>query len=322
MNKKKILKFILKLAVSLFFLIWVFLKVNWTDFFSYLASANVWLIIVYILVVFLGMLISSYKWKILTDFKNLNFSVWELFKLYLTGTFINNFMPSFVGGDTYKAYEIGKSEKKYSAAASSVIMDRITGLIAATILAVIFSILNYKAVIKSDILIIANCLVVLSLAFDFAVANVKKIDFIRRLSVRFIPEKIINFLHELGQYNNNSGILKKSIIMGGLFSFVGMAMANYILFLSLGLKINLLDYLSVIFMITIVSSIPITVNNIGLKEWSYVTFFSVFGINTSLILVVSILSRFIQMIMSFAALPMYLRSKNKLSKEAAQSDLE
>lgn len=320
MNKKKLLKFLIKLAVSLFFLGWVFLKVDWNEFFNYLLEANIWLIVLYTAIVLLGMGISSYKWKILTDFKGMHFSHWELFKLYLTSTFINNFMPSFIGGDTYKAYEVGKAEHKYTAAASSVVMDRITGLVAATILALVFSVLNYKAVISNDILIVANCLVVLSLTFDFTVAELRKVGFVRRFAFRFFPGKIIDFLRELQSYNRDSGIVRRSIIWGCLFSFIGMAMANYVLFMSLGVEVNILDYLAVIFLITIVSSVPITVNNIGLKEWSYVTFFGIFGINTSLILVVAILSRFIQMIISFAAFPIYLESKNKIPENIRESE--
>jgi len=311
MINKKRLKFLAKVLVSLFFLGWVFLKVSWSEFFTHLEAANVWLMIAYVLLVLLGIVICSYKWKVLTDFKGMHFSLWDLFKLYLTGTFINNFMPSFVGGDTYRAYETGRAEKKYSAAASAVLMDRITGLVAATILAVIFSLLNLKVVLKNNVLIGANILVLLSLSFDLTMVQVRKLAFVKRHAERFIPEKIMNFLRELGHYSSHRGILSKTIALGGLFSIVGMAIANYVLFMALGVKINILDYLAVIFLITIVSSVPITVNNIGLKEWSYVTFFGIFGINASLVLVVSILSRFIQMIISFAALPMYMKAKKK-----------
>jgi hypothetical protein len=164
---------------------------------------------------------------------------------------------------------------------------------------------------KSNVLIVANILVVLSLAFDLTVAQLRKSAFVKHHAARFIPEKIINFLRELGHYNNNPEVLRKSISLGCLFSIVGMALANYVLFVALGVKMNVLNYLAVIFLITIVSSVPVTVNNIGLKEWSYVTFFGLFGIDPSLVLVVSILSRFIQMIISFAALPMYLKTKRK-----------
>lgn len=312
MNKtnKKWLKFWIKVLVSLFFLGWVFVKVNWPEFFMYLAAANFWLILLYTVVLILGMVISAYKWQVLANFKGLRFSLWELFKLYLTGTFINNFMPSFVGGDTYRAYEIGRAEKKYTAAASTVMMDRITGLVAATALAVVFTLFDFKVVLKNNILIVANILVLLSFSSDILIAQMRKSAFIKRHAVRFLPEKIVEFLHELGHYSKHAGILRRTIVLGGVFSLVGVALANYILFLALGIKISLLNYMAVIFLITIVSSLPIVVNNIGLKGWSYITFFGLFGINASLVLVVSVIGSVIQMIVSFAALPMYLKSRN------------
>jgi len=101
----------------------------------------------------------------------------------------------------------------------------------------------------------------------------------------------------------------KSVMMGGIFSIVGMALANYVLLLAFGVHIGIINYLSVIFIITIVSSIPISINNIGLKEWAFVTFFGIFGVNSAAVTAVSIVSRFLQMFISFAALPMYLKTK-------------
>jgi len=101
----------------------------------------------------------------------------------------------------------------------------------------------------------------------------------------------------------------QSILLGIIFSFIGVAMLNYVLFQALGIEIGMLNYLSVIFLIAIISSIPVSVNNIGIKEWAYVTFFGLFGLNASAVLTVAIISRTIQMVVSFAALPMYLRRK-------------
>ena len=78
----------------------------------------------------------------------------------------------------------------------------------------------------------------------------------------------------------------------------------------LSVGMNFLDYLSVIFLISIVASVPVSINNIGIKEWAYITFFAVFGIEASQVVSVAIISRFIQMLISFFALPIYLRRKN------------
>jgi hypothetical protein len=67
--------------------------------------------------------------------------------------------------------------------------------------------------------------------------------------------------------------------------------------------------MSVIFLISIISALPISINNIGLKEWAYITFFGIFGLSSGAVIAVSIISRFIQMAVSFTAMPIYLKSK-------------
>ncbi len=307
LNKK--LKTAIKIIVSAVFLAWIVWSTNWQDVLFYVKEINPWYLIAYVGVLFLSFWLSSHKWKILSQYKGFNFSGFTFFKLYFTGTFINNFMPSFIAGDAYKAYEIGKKDEKYSQAASTVMMDRITGLIGATFLALFFSLLNWKKVIADETLFVINIILVLSCGSDILIPQIRKIKFLKKIVFKIAPEKFIEFLRELGNYNKDKKIVVQSITYSVLFSIVGVALLNYLLFLALDIKIGLLDYLSVVFLISIVSSIPISVNNIGLKEWAYITFFGVFGLNPAGVLTVAIISRTVQMLISFFALPLYLKNK-------------
>jgi hypothetical protein len=308
---KKYTKLIFKILVSAVFLFWIIFKVDWRNVVENVSNLNIFYLFFYIIVVVLGIAISSYKWKVLANFKGIQLSFLEFFKFYLTGTFINNFMPSFVGGDTFKAYETGKAQGKYIESASSVFMDRITGLFGATILALIFSLLNIIKVIDSKVLIIVNIIIFLSFLTDIFIAKVRKYTFWSRFG-KYFPDKVVAFVADLGTYNNNSKIFRKTILLTFVFDFVGLALANYILFLAFGIQIGILDYLSVIFLISIVSSVPISINNIGIKEWAYITFFGVFGLSSSAVITVAITSRMIQMLISFFALPIYLRRSKKI----------
>ncbi|HPN96139.1 MAG TPA: lysylphosphatidylglycerol synthase transmembrane domain-containing protein [Candidatus Moranbacteria bacterium] len=308
---KKYLKIFLKILVSLFFLWLVVYKTDWPEVMFYLKKIEIWQIILYVVVLLLGILISAYKWKKLAEFKEINSSLWDFFKLYLVGTFINNFMPSFIAGDAFKAYAIAGKEKKYNEAVSTVMMDRITGLIGIMILSLMCSILNFKMVLGNGILITINILIILSLFADIIIAELKKITFLKNWVSRVMPKRVIDFLRELYSYNNNSEIIKKTIFLSLVFSLVGVAFLNYILFWGLGIEIGFLDYLSVIFIISIISSLPISINNIGLKEWAYITFFGLFGVTSGAVVAVSVISRFLQMAVSFFALPAYLKAKKK-----------
>jgi glycosyltransferase 2 family protein len=308
MSKKKVIKFSIKLAVTLFFVAWIVFKTDWNEVLYYLKQIEPWQIAVYSATIVAGIAISSYKWMFLAKFKGIILPYKEFFNLYLAGMFINNFMPSFIAGDAFKAYQIGKPEKKYTEAASTVTIDRITGLFAASIMVVFFGVLNYQMVIENTPLLVANLVILFSLLLDILIAKNRSHPIFRKFA-RFLPAKILEFIRELGEYNKNPLILRKAILWSMLFDLVGICIANYLLFLALGVKIDFLAYSSIIFIISIISSLPISVNNIGIKEWAYITFFGILGVDASVAVTAAILSRLIQMIISFFALPVYLRAK-------------
>ncbi len=288
---------------------WVVFKVNWKEVLFYIAQIKIWQVFLYLVIILAGIVISSHKWKLLVKFKGINLPFRDYFKLYLTGTFINNFMPSFIGGDAYRAYQSGKIEGKYTEAASAVMMDRITGMIGAMLLALFFAVLNLKTVLNNRLLVLANLLIIGSFVIDFVALKIRKYPKGRQFAEKYFPRPLYRFLKEVYHYSHHSGILIRTVFWAVVFDFVGVALANYILFLSLGISMNILSYLSVIFLISIVSSLPISINNIGVKEWAYVTFFGIFGIDLSIAVTAALLSRFLQMILSFFALPFYLRSR-------------
>lgn len=308
MPNKKLLKFIAKLLVSLFFVWWIVFQVNWNDVLFYLKKVNITEVILYVILYLSGMFFSAYKWQFLAQLRGISLSLKEFFKLYFTATFINNFMPSFVGGDSFKIYYVGKISQKFKESASSVIMDRFTGLVGGTILVIIFSLLNLQIILENKILLILNSLAVFGLILLFFILkNYRQKEFqspFKKLNL--FLNKIIK---EINYYNGNSIHIWKAVGLSFLFNLVGLAGANGVLFWALDIHIGILNYLSVIFLASVVSSIPISINNIGVKEWAYITFFGIFGLSASAVVSVVIISRIIQMLLSFLAIGFYFKSK-------------
>jgi uncharacterized protein (TIRG00374 family) len=312
---KKNTKFIIKLVVSVVFLLWIIYRVNWQEVLTLLAQIKIGYIILYFVILLIGIAVSAQKWRMLAKFKGIELSLGAFFKFYLAGTFVNNFMPSFIGGDTFRAYQIGKVEKKYAEAASSVVMDRLTGLFGATLLTLFFSVINFSTISTKHILLVLNAGVLLSVMIVLLFFVTRQMRFWEKMTVRnlsfakYVPEKIWSFVKELSHYHSDSGVLGRAVAWSMAFGLIGLAATNFVLFLALGVQINILDYLSVIFLISFISALPISINNIGVKEWAYVTFFGFFGVSATVVITVAILSRFLQMLLSFFALPVYLGSK-------------
>ena len=241
LNIKKWLKFILKLIVSLAFVAWLIFKVDWQEVLFYFEKISLWQTLLYIAVVILSITVSSYKWKILVEFKKFNVPLEKAFQLYLAGIFINNFMPSFIGGDTYKAYQLGKEKKEYVSAATSVVMDRITGLLGAMLLSVFFALFNWGVVSKYQVLIIILGIIIASLVAVIILLIAARLSFWEKIS-KYIPEKVLRIIRDLLHYVSDRKMMFKILVLSLIFNFIGLAVANYVLFWGLGIVIDMLNY--------------------------------------------------------------------------------
>jgi uncharacterized protein (TIRG00374 family) len=302
-----VVKFSAKLLISLAFVAWLIIKINWREVLANSAQLTLGGIVLYVALLIFGMAISSYKWQILAKFKGFDLPLKKYFQLYLTGTFLNNFFPSFIGGDTYRAYQIGKQDKKYISATATVVMDRVTGLLSAMFLSVVFAAMNWRLVSQHHVLVLIISIVVFILIGVLCMGFIVKFTLWKKMAW-FVPKKVLEVIKDFAQYQG-SAELREAFFVTIFYSFIGLALVNYVLFWAIGINVGILDFLTVIFLVNIVSSIPVSVNNIGIKEWAYVTFFAFLGVSASAVVTIAIISRVLQMLVSFVALPMYLKSK-------------
>ena len=304
-NGKKRIRLLINILISAFFISWIILKINLQESFSYLKNISIFYIVIYLAVIFLGLVISSIKWKGLADSRGFREKLLTFLKLYITGAFINNFIPSTIGGDVYRAYRLGKEEKRYPEATATVIDDRLSGLLALFLMTPIFSFINFRVVSKFPILVLINLGFILVLILLPFLPKLLKYFFTEK-TIKFIPQKIIVYIKEIGNFCKDRKLFTRTMAYSIIFNLIGVGLANIILFWSLGIQINPLDYFSVVFIISILSSIPA---GIGLKEWSYIFFFGMLGINISAAVIVAILNRFFQALINILALPIYLKDR-------------
>lgn len=304
-NNKNV-RLIFKAIVTLLFLWWVIFKVDWRAAWESLQAVRWYHLLIYAILYYLGLFFSAIKWKTLASVKGFDYSVVKYFNLYYSATFVNNFAPSFIGGDTYKTYKLGKDKKRFKLAASSVIMDRVVGLVGAMILAVLFFGLNCRLLYQNTLV---TC-IILGIIFGVLVFSViLKFPWCYCFLSQRIRTMINKLTSEIKSYHNNSNALIRSILLSFWFNLFGVVLANLVLFWALGVEISWRNYLSVIFLIGIISSTPITINNVGIKEWAYIVFFGLFNVSATAMVTVVLLSRFLQMFFSFLAWPIFIKNE-------------
>lgn len=299
----------MKLSIGFGLLLWLIEKVNWNIVLEKLRDISPIFIVVYIALQLTGNLISAKKWQVIAEHKHrkLMFTLRDGFFVYLTGAFINNFLPSTLGGDAYRGVWLAQKTDAKAASLSTVVFDRFIGLWTIAILAVFCSLpLWHYFFTDTAFRITLSCLILFLLGDLFITYAYFQPWFHRML--QWLPFQIRRLIQEVIGFTEK-GIWAAGSLYALLFAFVGIALSNWTLFHALGSPISFPVFLSVIFLVTIISSVPLSINNIGIKEWAYVTFFALVGVSIEVAVTAALLSRFIQMLISFIALPYYIRNK-------------
>lgn len=307
---KKYLLLLLKILVSVGLVFWLIERVDWTVVRAKLYDVSISLLLLYAVFQLIGNVVSARKWQIIASFKELHFTVKEGFFAYLTGAFINNFLPSTIGGDAYRGLWLAKRSDAKAASLSTVVFDRFIGLWTMAILALAFSVFLWPFFSQSLPLMITLLALLAFLVIDLIITYLYCRSWFHAFVARIPFHRVRRLLEEVIFYTKKH-IWWKTSLWSGLFIFVGVGLSNFTLFHALGSDISFLPFLSIIFLVTIISAVPLSINNIGIKEWAYVTFFALVGVSAETAVTVALLSRFIQMLISFIALPHYLASREK-----------
>lgn len=299
----------MKLSIGFGLLLWLIEKVNWNIVLEKLRDISPIFIVVYIALQLTGNLISAKKWQVIAEHKHqkLMFTLRDGFFVYLTGAFINNFLPSTLGGDAYRGVWLAQKTDAKAASLSTVVFDRFIGLWTIAILAVFCSLPLWHYFFTDTAFRITLSSLILFLLGDLFITYAYFQPWFHRM-LQWLPFQIRRLIQEVIGFTEK-GIWAVGSLYALLFAFVGIALSNWTLFHALGSPIRFPVFLSVIFLVTIISSVPLSINNIGIKEWAYVTFFALVGVSIEVAVTVALLSRFIQMLISFIALPYYIRNK-------------
>ena len=128
-KQKKLILITLKLASSIALLLWVMRKTELSEIIRAIEGANIYLLGAAFLLYCASYYVRTYRWQILLRTKGINTSNAYLYQSYMVGIFFSNFLPSIVGGDGMRIYDIWRLEPNKSIAVTTVIVDRILGLI-------------------------------------------------------------------------------------------------------------------------------------------------------------------------------------------------
>lgn len=152
-HTKKLLVQSLKILFSAGIIFWLVQsgKLNFTSLRNMLSPGAAAMAISLVL---LNLFFASERWRVLIRSQGLNAHPGSVLKLSLIGTFFNFAMPGGVGGDVIKAYYFTKDQPGSKVVAvTSVLMDRVLGLFAMILLALLVMIYDLQHIAKIPVLL-------------------------------------------------------------------------------------------------------------------------------------------------------------------------
>jgi uncharacterized membrane protein YbhN (UPF0104 family) len=128
----------IKIVLSILAIVYVLKKVTLNDVSGILFSARTIFLIIAMLLFVASKVVASFRTLLILNRYNVSINWWRNLKLYWTGMFYNLFLPGGIGGDVYKTVIINRMHTSgIKTSAGAIIMDRVAGVVALTILAFI-----------------------------------------------------------------------------------------------------------------------------------------------------------------------------------------
>ena len=261
----KIALLIIKLAISSGLLYYVLSKVGAEKVLAIIRTISPFAFIFAITIYIFSIYISTMRWRLLlpNEFKEK-----KLFSFYMIGAFFNTFLPGVIGGDAVKTYYLYKEINSGSISLSSVFMDRYVGFVSLMTMGLVAYIIGFNYLKGSIIEWLLPAIILAFLIGSFVVFGLRFGKRIRVLS---------QFYDYFDNYRNQKALITKTLFLSLIVQTLNI-IAIYVITLGLGQHISLMYFFIFFPVITTISTLPISISGIGVREGAFVLLFGLVGI--------------------------------------------
>jgi len=274
----------LRISVSLGLLAFVLKQVGWEQTWQSLQGAQLSYLATALGLALVGIVVRAYRWKVLLDALGIKISLSRLTVLYFIGTFFNNFLPTGVGGDVVRMYELAKQSERPAEAVGTVLVDRATGLLVLFLMALVALLFSYRLVTPQ----VSAAIVLLSFVGWGGAAFLLKRDWLERCGLLRIAAK----MKQLEEVYESVCACGPKAIAGALAASLALNVLliamNYLIALSLEVRVSLWYFLLFVPIISFLLVLPVSLSGLGVREGGYVYLFSQAGVSAPLALTMSL----------------------------------
>jgi uncharacterized protein (TIRG00374 family) len=289
---KDTLKTSFRLLVSTALLTYVILQVDPGECLTLLQRASLPLLLLLLGILIFERLFAAFRWYLLLRPRCPNVSLVTCLQITFLSGFAGSFLPGTIGNEAVRVYGMNKATRNLPDALTSVLLDRLMGVI--SLLICVFIGLALTARLLPDILLQAAVGCSMLLTFILIAITSRAV---RRSVDRFTPEPVARFFRRplkriyrsLDAYRQHRRLLALSLALALLMQGVRI-LGPYVAAHALNLPhLALIDFVVFVPMIMFISMIPISVGGLGVRETAYARLFALVGMQPEAAITISLL---------------------------------
>ncbi len=313
-----------KLLVTLLLIVFLITRVDLYKLGTVLVQVNLLPLVLALLLYSVSILVGVLKWQVLVRAQEIEAPLDALLSYSLVGLFFGNVMPSNVGGDVVRAYDLARSTPgRAEGAAISVLVDRMLGLVSNTIFAVVMAALAAAMLGGAQIeeLEAATAGAAVLLVLGFSLLFSRRLS--RRAAVLFrwgplprLRPLALKVYHALQVYRFRYRALALNMSLSASIVVI-TALAWYAVGLAVGIDtVSFFYFLLFNPLIAFILLIPISFNGLGPKEATAIFFFGLIGVSQERAFSMSLLFHLLIIATSLPGGVLWLRARKLVPSRA------
>lgn len=285
---KKLSWTLLKIGFSLSLLAYIIWLADFKEVLRISKSANIGAVGAIFFLFLFDQWLDAYGWHILLNAKGVSISLKDLSIIVFESGFFGFLLPSKMGPDIIRAYNLSKKASNPTEAISSILVLRAATLLSLCVLVVFsLSFFHDKITDKRFIYIIGGSLLILGIA-GFGMFFRPFRDMVSKFFIYLKVEKLYSSLID---YSRSRKALALTFSITLLSQILRIILA-FFLGKSLGIGVPIVSYLLYLPLVSIISKIPISIGGLGLGEASLIYFFVKAGISYNKAFTITIMLAF------------------------------
>lgn len=278
-------------------LVWVILsRVNGEEFVTLLKAVDPGLIAIGYVLNLVMIALNSMRWGELVKPLGIRVSFARLTGYYFVCMFFNNFMPTSIGGDVMRVFDLSKHTGKKSSAMASIMVERLLGLYALFPISILAFLLLGSSLPDRQLFLMAEG----GMLVLFVIGTV----LIRRRTLRLLvpllgpvrawleksglPDRMRRLYDFLDYYKEERGAVFRAAVLSVL-SRLGWIYACHIFALAIGIELNPLVFFLMMPIVEVGRMLPISLAGIGIREGLLVFILARFGVEATPAIVLSLI---------------------------------